>query len=96
MAVHRFLLRNGEEFRVTPRGVEIGMISHPRATLRGATARVLSRRMSLDVPGGPRLLEFTDRKTREAAMDALAALLGGRVTRMGKSPWSRIEVRQKT
>ncbi|HEX7896184.1 MAG TPA: hypothetical protein VF950_00285 [Planctomycetota bacterium] len=96
MAIHRFLLRGGEEFRVSPRGVEVGLISHPLATLRGATARVLSRRMSLDIPGGPLRLEFTDRKTREAAMEALAKLLGGRVTRTGKTPWSKIEVGQKT
>jgi hypothetical protein len=90
VAIQRFLLRSGEEFRVTPRGVEVGLISHSRAQLRGATARVLSRGMSLDVPGGPLRLEFTDRKTREAAMEALASLLGGTVARTGKSPWARI------
>ena len=92
MAIHRFLLRNGTELQLSAKGVEVGLIRHPLAGLKGATARVLSRGMSLDVPGGPLRLEFTDRKTREAAMEAVASLLGGRVIRVGRSPWARVEV----
>jgi hypothetical protein len=93
--IHRYLLRNGDELRLSLEGVDVAGIRHPLERVKGATARVLSRGMSLDVPGGPLRLEFTDRKTREAAMEALAKLLGGRVSRKGKSPWSRIDV-QKT
>ena len=92
MAIHHFLLRNGTELKLSAKGVEVGLIRHPLSGLKGATARILSRGMSLDVPGGPLRLEFTDRKTREAAMEAVASLLGGRVTRVGKSPWARVEV----
>jgi hypothetical protein len=92
VAIHRFLLRNGTELKLSAKGVEVGLVRHPLAGVKGATARVLSRGMSLDVPGGPLRLEFTDRKTREAAMEAVASLLGGRVARVGKSPWSRVEV----
>ncbi|HYF53828.1 MAG TPA: hypothetical protein VEA41_06185, partial [Salinarimonas sp.] len=86
---------NGDELRLSPKGVELGPVRHPLDQIRGASARVLSRGMSIDVPGAPLRLEFTDRKTREAAMEALAKLLGGRVVRAGKSPWARIDI-QKT
>lgn len=93
--IHRYLLRNGDELRLSPEGVELAGIRHALDRVKGASARILSRGMSIDVAGASLRLEFTDRKTREAAMEALAKLLGGRVSRRGKSPWARIDI-QKT
>ncbi len=94
--MHEYLLRNGETFRLSKRGLEVGGIRHPLQGVKGATARVLSRGMSIRVPGAPLHLEFTDRKTREAAMEALAGLLGGRVVRKGGGLWAKLELTQKT
>jgi hypothetical protein len=93
VAIHRYLLGNGTELQISREGLLVGRVRHALDRIKGATARVLSRGMSINVPGAPLNLEFTDRKTREAAMEALAKLLGGRVVRQGRSPWSRIEVR---
>ena len=90
----RYLLRNGDELRLSKEGVELAGIRHPLERVKGATARVLSRGMSIDVAGASLRLEFTDPKTREAAMEALAKLLGGKVLRRGKSPWARIDVQK--
>lgn len=89
---HRFLLRNGDELKLSSKGVEVGLVRHPLDTLKGASARVLSRGMSIETPGGALRLEFFDRKSREAAMEALAKLLGGRVLRKGRSPWATLEL----
>lgn len=94
--IHRYLLRNGDELMLSSKGLQVGLVRHPLDHLKGASARVLSRGMSIDVPGGALRLEFTDRKTREAAMEALAKLLKGRVVRKGRSPWAKVEVDQKT
>lgn len=90
MAIHRYLLRNGEVLTLSAEGVQVGIVRHPLEKVKGATARVLSRGMSIDVTGAKVNLEFTDRKTREAAMEALAKLLRGAVVRKGA--WGRVEV----
>ena len=94
--MHQYLLRNGEILKMSKRGLEVGRIRHPLEGVKGATAKVLSRGMSVRVPGAPLRLEFTDRKTREAAMEALAGLLGGKVVRKGGGLWAKVEVDQNT
>ena len=90
MAIHRYLLANGDVLKMSAEGVEIGPVRHSLGKVKGATARVLSRGMSIDVAGAKVNVEFTDRKTREAAMEALAKLLKGTVVRKGA--WGRVEV----
>lgn len=88
MPIHHYLLKNGDVLRLSAKGVEVGSIHHALEQVKGASARVLSRGMSIDVPGAPLRLEFTDRKTREAAMEALAKLLHAKVVRKGA--WGKV------
>ena len=92
MPVQRVLLRSGEEFRIDTAAVYVGKIRYGIEGVRGAVAGLFSRGMSIDVPGAPLRLEFTDRKTRESAMEALARKLGGRIVRRGI--WGKLDIRK--